>query len=324
MSNITASAATSGKCGDNLTWTYNTSTYTLTISGTGEMYDYESDNRPWESYEDKIKTVIINDGVTTIGDRAFAWYTGLTNIIIPDSVTTIGEWAFAWCTGLTSVSIPDSVTKIEKSAFYGCTRITSITIPDSITIIDDETFGWCTRLTSVIIPDSVTTIGELAFYNCTSLTSITIPDSVTTIGDYAFIDCSNLTDVFYGGTEAQWKKISIGSYNEDLTDATIHYKECEHKYNAVVTPPTCTEQGYTTYTCECGDSYVDDYVDATDHADNDGDGYCDADNELLDPSVECECNCHKSGISKFFFNFILFFQKIFGSNKTCSCGVAHY
>ena len=82
--------------------------------------------------------------------------------------------------------------------------------------------------------------------------------------------------------------------------------------------------GSATYTCECGDSYIDDYVDATGHADKDGNGYCDADNELLDPTVECECNCHKSGISKFFFNFILFFQRLFGANKECACGVAHY
>ena len=105
------------------------------------------------------------------------------------------------------------------------------------------------------------------------------------------------------------------------------YKEITstgHSYNAVVTVPTCTEQGFTTYTCACGDSYVDDYVDANGHADNDGDGYCDADNELLDPTVECECNCHKSGITKFFFDFILFFQRIFGSNKTCACGIEHY
>ena len=155
----------------------------------------------------------------------------------------------------------------------------------------------------------------------------------------------------------------------DTYTETIEKLE-KHNYDAVVTAPTCTEQGYTTYTCECGDTYIADYIDATGHtpanaveenyvaptctengskdivgycsvcdeeisretetieatghADNDGDGYCDADNELLDPSVECECNCHKTGISKFFFNLILFFQKIFGSNDICDCGVAHY
>lgn len=97
-----------------------------------------------------------------------------------------------------------------------------------------------------------------------------------------------------------------------------------HVYNSVITPPTCTTQGYTTYTCSCGHSYVGDYVNATGHNDNNGDGYCDTDNELLDPTKNCDCNCHKKGISNFFFKFALFFQKIFGANKTCSCGVAHY
>ena len=101
-------------------------------------------------------------------------------------------------------------------------------------------------------------------------------------------------------------------------------KTTEHTYASVTTAPTCTEEGYTTYTCACGYTYVDNYVDATGHADNNGDGYCDADNEFIDPTIDCDCNCHKSGIKKFFFDFILFFQRLFGSNKTCECGAAHY
>ena len=101
-------------------------------------------------------------------------------------------------------------------------------------------------------------------------------------------------------------------------------KLAEHNHQAVITSPTCTEQGYTTYICECGDTYVDDYVDATGHADNDNDGYCDADNELLDPSVECDHACHKDGISGFFWRIINVFNMLFGLNKTCDCGLAHY
>ena len=711
---ITASAATySGACGDNVNWTYDSSTYTLTISGTGAMYDYKYNNRPWESYKTKIKTIFINKNITKIGTYAFHYFTKLESVEIPDSVITIGnsafsyckklasvslsnkitiidEWTFAYCKSLTNmiiprgvtsigdyafsdcynlatVTIPDSVTTIRKCAFQYCESLTEISIPSSVVAIGETAFLECSSITDIIvdnsnqyfssdeygvlfnkdkttliqypignnrtdytIPDSVTTIDNFAFYNnenftriiipdsvttigddafafcynltdcnigesvktigkwafaeCYNLTTITIPDSVftiddnafyycynlldvtlgenvTTIGSCAFYDCNNLTHVYFTGTERQWEAISIGSNNQPLLDATIHYNyhvhkydsvvtkptcteqgyttytcECgdsyvadyvdalghshtleittpathtttgimtytcacgdsyteviakleKHNYESVVTPPTCTEQGYTTYICECGDSYVDDYVnatghnysseittpathtktgvmtytctcgdsytevieklekhnyesvvteptcteqgyttytcecgdsyvanyvdaldhteetipavapsctetgltegakcsvcgetlteqkelpanghtpanaveenyvaptctengskdvvvycsvcdeeisretvtlDATGHADNDGDGYCDSDNELLDPSVECECNCHKSGISKFFFNFILFFQKIFGSNKTCACGVAHY
>lgn len=104
-------------------------------------------------------------------------------------------------------------------------------------------------------------------------------------------------------------------------------KLADHNHEAVITVPTCTEQGYTTYTCKCGDSYVDDYVDATGHADNDGDGYCDECSETVEvenPSDDCDCGCHKSGIKKIIYIIILFFQRLFGLNKTCDCGVAHY
>ena len=162
------------------------------------------------------------------------------------TVTCIGNGAFGWCKSLTGVTIPDSVTSIGGSAFYGCTSLTSVTIPDSVTSIH-----WG------------------AFYDCTSLTSVTIPDSVTSIGAWAFRDCTSLTDVYYAGSEAQWKAISISSNgNDDLLTANIHYNYVSHthSYKDVVTAPTCTEKGYTTHTCSCGDSYVDAYVDALGHA----------------------------------------------------------
>lgn len=110
------------------------------------------------------------------------------------------------------------------------------------------------------------------------------------------------------------------TYTEEIAKTT------EHTYTAVTTAPTCEDKGYTTYTCECGNSYVGDYVDAIGHNGN-GDDVCDNCGETVEaenPSDNCSCNCHKSGISKFFFDFILFFQRIFGTNKTCDCGVAHY
>ncbi len=165
----------------------------------------------------------IKEGTLTIAGSAFSGCSGLTSVTIPDSVTSIGNHAFRDCTELTSITIGNSVTSIGEYAFYSCKRLTSITIPDSVTSIGKGAFSSCDGLTSVTIGNGVTSIGDSAFENCTGLTSVTIPDSVTSIGDYAFRGCDGLTDIYFTGTEEEWKAISIGSYNNPLNNATIHY-----------------------------------------------------------------------------------------------------
>lgn len=181
---VEAAEATSGTCGDNLTWNLDENG-TLTISGTGDMKDYRlintnSDlvpfNSPWCSQRSSIKNVHINNGVTSIGSMSFVDCVNLANINIPNSVTSIGRCAFGECTSLTSITIPNSVTSIEDFAFSGCTSLTSITIPNSVTSIE----GW-------------------AFSDCTSLRSLRISSSVITIWHNAFGDCSNLNSIFFDG-----------------------------------------------------------------------------------------------------------------------------
>ena len=219
--NLTAYAdVQTGSCGDNVTYSLDTETGVLTISGTGDMADYSvSDNSPFHDNA-SIKSVVIESGVTSIGEWAFDYCKSLTSVTIPDSVTSIGYASFEDCESLTSVTIPDSVTSIGYSAFCGCISLTSITIPDSVTSIDEWAFSYCSSLTGVKIPNSVTSICYATFYCCSSLTSITIPDSVTSIGDHAFDHCKSLTSVTIPDSVT-----SIGDYAfercESLTSVTI-------------------------------------------------------------------------------------------------------
>ena len=184
-----------GSCGDNVYWSYDSYNETLTIFGTGAMENYDSNNRPWESYCDDITTIDIRAGVTTIGDYAFTGCYALSSIDIPASVTTIGEQAFAFCICLTSITIPASVTTIGNSAFESCTGLKEITIPNGVTTIGNSAFQDCRGLTSIEIPASVTTIGEQAFAYCGCLASITILNGVTSIGNHAFTECTSLTSI---------------------------------------------------------------------------------------------------------------------------------
>ena len=144
------------------------------------------------------KTVVYKNrklSVTSIGQSAFRYCSGLTSIDISDGVTQIGDYAFYGCSGLTSIDIPDGLTEIGNYAFYGCSGLTSIDIPDGVTSIGVQAFKGCSGLTSVDIPDGVTSIGWGAFCDCSGLTSVDIPDGVTSIRSSAFKGCSGLTSV---------------------------------------------------------------------------------------------------------------------------------
>ncbi len=209
----------SGKCGDKVTWEI-WDTGELVISGSGDMYNYSlygiSSTTPWYRFRNYISEIIIDNGITSIGNCGFS-YMNIDEIVLPDTIETvgnnafylceklvkvtipngvvsIGEDAFVRCMSLTEVNIPNSVTYIADYMFANCSLLTEITIPDSVTHIGKGAFGGCESLKTITIPDSVTHIGKGAFGGCESLKTITIPDSVTHIGEHAFRDCTDLTE----------------------------------------------------------------------------------------------------------------------------------
>ena len=217
--------AYNGTCGDNLTWTLNTDSGLFEISGTGDMYNWPFNETPWDSYRSSIQTVIIGDGVTTIG-----------------------ESAFYFCENLTSVSFGKNVTTIGKGAFNRCSKLARITIPNNVSIIDDYVFGECLSLTSITIPDSVTTIGKYAFTQCTSLTNITIPESVKYIGDSAFDECSCLEKIAVDSKNEHFSSDDYGVlFNKDKTQL-IQYPIGNKRTNYTI-PSSVTSIGDCSFHC---------------------------------------------------------------------------
>ncbi len=191
-----AEATTSGTCGENLTWTLDTETGELVISGTGAMTDWRYGSAvSWTDYTDSIKSVSFSEGVTTIGSYAFYSCDSLASITMSENLISIGSYAFYDCDSLASITIPDNVTVIGKDAFSWCDVLASVTFGNGVLSIGERAFYYCKSLASITIPDNVTTIGESAFDSCGSLASVSIGNGVTSIGGKAFNGCSGLTGI---------------------------------------------------------------------------------------------------------------------------------
>lgn len=222
---------TSGECGEHVTWSFNKSTGELTISGTGKMEDYTGGfniTPPWWEHRSSIKSVVIADGVTSIGDAAFHSYDNdyslLSSVTISDSVAKIGAYAFLDCSSLTSITIPDSVTSIKSRAFQG-SGLTEVKISSNIRYIDDE-FSNLENLTSITIPEGVEELWGRAFQDCPNLTEIVLPETLKklgSLGEELFENCPRLANIYYNGSEIQWGRIKKYGRIEHLTATTIHF-----------------------------------------------------------------------------------------------------
>ena len=215
---------TSGSCGANLTWAFNESSSTLTISGTGRMDDYvlsSPSSAPWKSWMTSIKAVRIDQGVESIGNNAFSRAVNITSVAIPDGLNVIGSGAFSFCNQLASITLP-SVTTIKENAFSGCDHLTSVVFGNNLTSIGYQSFLDCAKLTNFILPPSLKTIGNNAFANCNSLTSIMIPMNVTSIGELAFARCQNLQSINVDSRNQQFISID-GVLIENSTNTLVQY-----------------------------------------------------------------------------------------------------
>ena len=245
-------APTSGECGDNLTWKY--SNHTLTISGTGDMWDFTATEVPWSDLCGQIHNISLPTGITSIANNAFFACTEISSIILPSSLISIGSSAFMYCEKLKSVTIPDKVTTIGNSAFDGCESLQHISVGKSVKEIGhsnyrrNDVFRNCTNLTSVEwnarecqdfdsyertlfghIASQITSftfgkdvqyIPQYLCYDLKNITSVTIPNRVTAIASFAFEYCSSLSNLTIGGSVEEIGMFTFASC-DNLTNVTI-------------------------------------------------------------------------------------------------------
>ncbi len=189
-----AANAMMGVCGTNVSWSL--SDGVLTISGTGGMNNYStSSTAPWFSERLNIRSVVVESGVTAIGNCAFYYCVNLESITIADTVKSIGWSAFLQCSGLTSAVIPQGVTNLSDSLFSGCTSLVWVELPDSLKSLSYNVFSDCTSLAAIDLPAGVTEIGSRCFSGCTALTSMVLPEGIKSIQDSLFYGCTALESV---------------------------------------------------------------------------------------------------------------------------------
>ena len=213
-----AAPSASGSCGEGLSWNYDSSTQTLSITGNGTITDYAtSTDVPWAAARGFAKTITVSEGVTAIGDHAFYGFSVLESVSLPSTLKTVGKSAFAFSSTLKNITLPSSVETIKASAFEGCSSLVAAFVPASVTSLGERAFAFCYSVTDVVILADVA-IPENAFLNCRSMQKLLLRNGMTAdkIAESAFAGCSIGFD-----------KASFTDSNEALAKVTVKYVDTE-------------------------------------------------------------------------------------------------
>ena len=264
-----------GTCGDNLTWSLDWFGK-LTISGTGNMYHFivTWDNNypaPWYDYTNDIKSVVIEEGVTSVGNYAFYQCGKLAEVTLPSTVTALGTYAFNNCYALTAIELPDGITEIPNYCFNSA-GLKEISWPAGLTKIGDNAFSSC-MFGDTVLPEGVTYIGENAFRGTSNLKKLTLPSTLTELAGYAFYGMWNTTEFVFTGnapiigdncfnyiTATVWYPLGNATWTEDVMQnygGTLTWKGIcsgDHTWSQPTTiEATCEVGSYMTMTCTvCG------------------------------------------------------------------------
>ena len=215
----TLASGTCGAEGDgtHITWTL-TSDSTLTLSGEGAVADFTHNTQPWQTYLTTIRTAVVGEGVTGIGDWFLCWCNNLTSVTLPEGLESVGDNFLGWCTGLTSLTLPGGLTSVGDNFLIHCMGLTSLTLPDGLTSVGNYFLYECKGLTSVTLPEGLESAGSLFLYGCTGLQELTAPVATPPVlgGNGAFEGVSNTIPVYVpAGSEAAYKTAAGWSYFTD-------------------------------------------------------------------------------------------------------------
>lgn len=216
--------------GDDVWFTFDDSTGTATISGTGDMWDYYENgydytNKHQNPFAGKsnVQKIVISEGVTNVGDyflQGYEYRSNIKEISLSSTITKIGRYAFQNCYNVKSVNLPGGLETIGDYSFDNCSGLIEINVPDSVKSIGKNCFQSCRKLSTAILPDTLIEISEFAFFGCSGLTEITLPSKLESIGRYAFSGCSSLTGIILPASikNIKW---SIFTNCTNLTEVTF-------------------------------------------------------------------------------------------------------